>query len=112
MGPPLTEIGMRRSAAYLRQAITEPAAEVPEGFALLEVETKDGKRLTGIRLNEDTYSLQIRDLSDNLHSFWKQDLTSWKPAANRSPMPSYRTQFSEQELDDMVAYLVSLRGVQ
>lgn len=110
MGPPLTEIGMQRSPAYLRQALVEPAAEVPEGFALFELETKNGKRLTGIRLNEDTYSLQIRDLTDNLHSFWKQDLASWKQLPNRSPMPSYKTQLSEQELDHMVAYLASLRG--
>lgn len=110
MGPPLTEIGDRRSPAYLRRALIDPGAEVPEGFLLLAVQTKDGRSLTGIRLNEDTYSLQIRDLGDNLHSFWKQDLVSWKPAANPSPMPGYRTQFSDRELDDMIAYLVSLRG--
>src|SRR5262249_23223987 len=31
-GPPLTDIGARRSAAHIRQAITKPGSALPEGF--------------------------------------------------------------------------------
>jgi cytochrome c oxidase cbb3-type subunit 3 len=110
MGPPLTEIGGRRSAAYLRQALLEPETNLPEDFLQVQVATKDGRRITGIRLNEDTYSIQVRDLADNLHSFWKKDLTELRKERNRSPMPSYRGVFSETELNHVVAYLASLRG--
>lgn len=110
LGPPLTDIGSRRGAAYLRTKLSEPASSLPEEFLQVQIVTRDGKRITGIRLNEDTYSIQLRDLSDQLLSFWKDELVSIEKQPGRTPMPSYRDRFSEGQLDDVVAYLVSLRG--
>ncbi len=110
LGPELTEIGARRSAAYLRRALLEPEAEVPEGFLQVRLVAKDGRRLTGVRLNEDTYSLQVRDLSGVPHSFWKTDLTELHKDWKKSPMPGYRGVLSDAEIEDLIAYLVGLRG--
>ena len=110
MGPDLTEAGARRSPAYLREALLDPEASVPEAFLLVRLVPRSGERITGIRLNEDTWSIQIRDLSDRLHSFWKRDLTEVNKDRGKSPMPSYRGVFTLVELDDVVAYLASLRG--
>ncbi len=112
VGPPLTEIGERRSAAYMRAALLDPAANLPEEFTMAEVATSGGRRITGIVLNEDTYSVQLRDLSDNLHSFWKQELSTFEKHTDRTPMPSYRGRLNEHEMDDLIAYLISLRGPQ
>ena len=109
LGPDLTEIGARRSASYLRTALTDPEATAPEGFLQVRVATRDGKRLTGLRLNEDTYSLQLRD-AGGVYSFWKQDLQEFHKDPGKSPMPSYKGILSAAELDDVVAWLVSLRG--
>jgi putative heme-binding domain-containing protein len=110
MGTPLSEVGARRSPAYLRDVLLEPATKLPEGFLQISVVTKDGQRLTGIRVDEDTYSIQMRDLSDRLHSFWKNELVVLKKAPTSTPMASYREVFSQAELSDVVAYLASLRG--
>lgn len=110
VGPALTDIGSRRGASYLRAVLLDPAASLPEDFLQVQAVTADGKRITGIRLNEDTWSIQLRDLSDHLFSFWKEDLASLEKQPGRSPMPSYRGRLSDHELDDLVAYLVSLRG--
>jgi cytochrome c oxidase cbb3-type subunit III len=110
VGPPLTDIGSRRGASHLRSALLDPASSLPDEFLQVEAVTADGKRITGIRLNEDTWSIQLRDLSDHLLSFWKEDLASLEKQPGRSPMPSYRGRLSDKELDDFVAYLVSLRG--
>ena len=110
VGPPLTEISSRRGASYLRAAVLDPTASLPEDFLQVQIVTRAGKRITGIRLNEDNYSIQVRDLSDRLHSFWKDELASLERQPGRSPMPGYRNRLSDRELDDLVAYLVSLRG--
>lgn len=120
-GPDLTEIGLRRGAAYLRVALTDPEADVPKGFSsfgpdtsipenflLVRVVTKNGERLKGVRVNEDTFSIQLRDSSDRVHSFFKSDLTELHKDWGKSPMPSYREVFSNAELDDVVAFLASL----
>ncbi|PYT23467.1 MAG: hypothetical protein DMG58_28030 [Acidobacteria bacterium] len=112
VGPPLTEIGERRSAAYMRAALLDPAANLPEDFTMAEIATSGGRRITGIVLNEDTYSVQLRDLSDNLHSFWKQELSAFEKYTDRTPMPSYRGRLNDREMDDLIAYLVTLRGPQ
>jgi cytochrome c oxidase cbb3-type subunit III len=120
-GPDLTEIGLRRGAAYLRAALTDPEADVPKGFSsfgpdtsipenflLVRIVTKNGQQVTGVRVNEDTFSIQLRDSSDRVHSFFKSDLTELHKDWGKSPMPSYREVFSDAELEDVVAFLVSL----
>ena len=72
--------------------------------------TGDGKRLTGVRLNEDMLSIQLRDHSGRLHSFLKSELRELHKDWGKSPMPSYRNALTDAELEDLVAYLVSLRG--
>lgn len=122
MGPDLTDIGSRRNPSHLLTSLLDPEASVPENFALyrrivfipdnflqVRVLTKDGQRLTGIRMNEDAFSIQIRDFSDRIHSFWKSELVELHKDWGKSPMPSYRSVFSATEVEDIVAYLVSLR---
>ncbi|MBI3698179.1 MAG: c-type cytochrome [Acidobacteria bacterium] len=110
-GPDLTEVGTRRSASYLRRKLVDPTGDLPEGFLQVTVATKEGRRITGIRLNEDTYSLQLRDLSDRPHSFWKTDLKQIQKDWGKTPMPGYRGVLTDSEMEDVVAYLASLRGV-
>src|SRR5262245_25242602 len=122
-GPDLTEIGLRRGARYLREALTDPEADVPKSFSIfrgdanipenflqVRVVTKGGQRLTGARVNEDTFSIQFRDAAGRIHSFFKSDLVELHKDWGKSSMPSYRDLFSKEELDNMVAFLVSLRG--
>jgi putative heme-binding domain-containing protein len=122
-GPDLTEIGLRRGSEYLRKALLDPEAEVPENFSQyrwhtfipdnflqVRVVTKDGRRINGSRLNEDTFSIQLRDLSGRVRSFSKSELVELRKDWGKSFMPSYRGVFSPEELDDVVAFLLSLRG--
>jgi cytochrome c oxidase cbb3-type subunit III len=123
IGPDLTQIGRRRSAAYLRRALVEPAADVPqsfnsfrsdvslpENFVLVRVTTRDGQAASGVRVNEDTFSIQLRDLAGIVHSFLKSDLAELHKDWGTSPMPPFGGVFTADELDDLVAYLASLRG--
>lgn len=112
VGPGLDDIGARRSAAHLREALLDPEASVPSGFLQLRVVTKDGRALTGFRVNEDAFSIQFRDLSGRLHSFWKYELDVLEQQWQRSPMGSYAARLTSEQTDDLVAYLVSLKGAQ
>lgn len=109
MGPDLSSIGLKRNARHLRESLVDPAATVPAGFALAKVVTTAGKTIQGTRLYEDTFSILVRDMAGNNHAFPKTQVTSVVTDAKSSPMPSYRDRLSAGELDDMVAYLVSLK---
>jgi putative heme-binding domain-containing protein len=123
LGPELTDIGLRRSPSYLRESLTDPEAAIadsftsykkvtllPDNFLQVRVVTRDGRHLTGARVNEDAFSIQIRDGAGNIDSFDKQELQELHRDWGKSPMPSYRSALSPVELEDVVAYLASLRG--
>jgi putative heme-binding domain-containing protein len=111
-GPELGEIGARRSAAHLRQSILDPEAGFAERYAFVRVTLPGGKTIGGIKLNEDKFSVQLIDAGEKIHSFWKKDTQRVEILRNHSPMPSYRATLSASELDDLIAYLVTLRGEQ
>ena len=110
LGPELSEIGSRRNAAYLRESLVKPGASVPERYLVVTVATRDGKTIRGIRVNEDTFTIQLRDSANHLYSFRKNDLDSLKKEFHESLMPSYESRFTAAELDDLIAYLAGLRG--
>jgi cytochrome c oxidase cbb3-type subunit III len=111
-GPDLSVIGESRSAAYLRESLVNPGAAVPEGYLLVTVVPSNGPRVTGVRVNEDSFSIQVRDSDGRSYSFWKKDLAQVDRQRGKSPMPSYQGQLSDDELTDLVAYLTSLRQAQ
>lgn len=110
IGPDLTDVGVRSSPAYIRRSIVDPQAEVPSGFKQVRVVTREGRRLVGVRVNEDTFSIQFRDAAGTLYSFFKEELTEFVTDDGRTAMPSYRERLEPTALDDLVAYLVLLEG--
>jgi cytochrome c oxidase cbb3-type subunit III len=123
LGPELTDIGARRGPGYLRESLTDPEAAIPDSFTSYQkvtllpdnflqvrVVTADGRCYTGARVNEDAFSIQIRDSEGHVDSFFKEELQELHKDWGKSPMPSYREALSATELEDVVAYLVSLRG--
>jgi hypothetical protein len=76
------------------------------------VVTSQGATVSGIRVNEDNFSIQVLDPSGRFHSFRKSALSKIDKRPGESPMPSYKTLFSEDEMNDLIAYLSSLRGDQ
>lgn len=108
-GPDLSTIGTARSPSHLRESLTDPEAAVPEEYLLVTVVPKNGPNLTGLRVNEDSFSIQVRDSSGTSHSFWKSDVTNIEKHRGKSAMPSYKGQLSDLEFTDLVAYLASLK---
>jgi putative heme-binding domain-containing protein len=109
-GPELTQIGARRSAAHLRSTILQPAASLPDGFLYAAATTVSGQTVLGIRINEDSFTIQLKDAGGVFHSFRKASLKELRRLEGQTPMPSYQGQLSAAELDDLVAYLASLKG--
>ncbi len=107
-GPDLSRIGSARSVEYLRESVAQPSADVPEEFEGVTVVTKDGGRVRGIRINEDTFSIQLRDAGQKIRMFEKEDLRE-VIYEKQSLMPAYN-RLAPADLDSLVAYLASLRG--
>jgi putative heme-binding domain-containing protein len=109
LGPDLSQVGLTRTPEALRLAIVDPDAEIQTEYLTITAETSRGERVEGIRLNEDDFSIQLRDTQENLRAFRKDHLRTLGREL-RSLMPSYAEKLSAAEISDLVAYLGTLKG--
>ncbi len=109
-GPDLSAIGGQRGPAYLREALLEPAARVPDGHVVVTARPTSGPAVRGVRVSEDAFWVHVRDPGGRLHAFRVAELAEFTREAGASLMPAYGGQLSAAELNDVVAYLASLRG--
>lgn len=111
-GPDLTTVGDRRNASHLRTVLLSPEKALPDGFLYVTAIPFSGKTVEGIRLNEDSFSIQIKDMAGKIHSFRKAELKELQKHKGKTPMPSFEKVLSETELQDLVAFLAVSRGAQ
>jgi putative heme-binding domain-containing protein len=109
VAPDLTDIGAIRSAASLLRSLTDPNSQMMPINRPVRAVLRDGTVINGRRLNEDTYTVQLFDDKERLVSLTKADLREYT-ILTTSPMPSYRDTLGQEELADLVAYLLSLKG--
>lgn len=108
-GPDLSDIGLLRGSEHLRESIRDPAASVTPRYRTVLVEDAGGAETMGVRMNEDTFTIQILDQAGRLRSFRKTEIRRFELLPEESLMMSY-ADFGDDELDDLVAYLATLRG--
>ena len=119
LGPELSTVGSARSRAYLVESIRQPGRQLTQNQAFggdvtlkydtVTAVTADDRTIVGVPMNEDTFTLQLMDASERVHSLDKKTLKSVRHE-NRSLMPAYDTsRLSNPDLDNLVAYLQSLR---
>jgi quinoprotein glucose dehydrogenase len=107
--PDLSDIGAVRTPDALEQSLVDPGAAMLPINRPVRAVTRDGRVITGRRLNEDTYSVQLMTTEQRLVSLMKEDLREYT-VLKTSSMPSFKDRLSPSELDDVVAYLRTLKG--
>ena len=108
--PDLTDIGAVRTAANLQASLLDPTASMLPVNRPVRAVMADGTVLNGRRLNEDTYTIQLIDENERLRSLDKADLRELA-AGTTSPMPPATDVLDEQEVADVLTYLLSLKGL-
>lgn len=108
LGPDLSTIGEQRLPEELKIDLVDPNARVEPRWWTMRVTRADGTIIEGLRMDEDTFSMRLMDASENLWSFQKRDLRS-HDRIETSTMPSSTGTLTTSEIDDLVAYLFSLR---
>jgi putative heme-binding domain-containing protein len=121
IGPDLSNLAGSRKTASIIAALTTPQHRVygPGGaqphnlvplqtYPVVQVTTSDGKRLRGVLRNEDSFSMQILGLDQQLYLLDRARLKSisYEP---KSLMPSdYDKRLSQVEFNDLLAFLTRL----
>src|SRR3954467_11883578 len=121
LGPDLTGVAgsrtpeaiidsVRNPSRRLAWGLTEATKEFPQEYETVTAVTADGKQIKGVTLNEDSFTIQIMDMSENLHLLEKDKLRSFQKT-RESAMPKYTTDvLNDKDLHDVVAFLTSLEA--
>ena len=109
VAPDLSDIGTSRNGAALHQALLDPSSVMLPVNRPVRVVLKNGRTINGRRLNEDTYTVQLIDDQERLYSLEKADIRTFT-VETQSTMPSFAERLTVDELADVVAYLLSLKG--
>jgi putative heme-binding domain-containing protein len=108
LGPDLSQIGKTRSPEHLRQSILDPGADVQPRYWVAKFKDGAGNAIEGFVMNEDTYTVQLMDMNEQLHSYEKAAIKDYR-VEKTSKMPSYKESLTGEQLNDLLAYLASLR---
>ena len=109
-GPDLSDIANYRTAGAMSETLVDPTEAMVPINRTVRIVADDGTRYVGRRLNEDTYTVQIVDENERLVSLVKADLREYE-ILTESDMPSYAETLTDQERADILAYLLTLKGV-
>ena len=118
LGPDLTTTGAARNTDYLVESVRNPSRRLAQGvfeamkefaqeYETVKVETADGQKFTGVVLNEDSFTLQMMDMREQVHLFDKSQLRSFAES-RESLMPVYDAKMlSDKDLQDLIAFLLA-----
>jgi cytochrome c oxidase cbb3-type subunit III len=123
IGPDLSRIGAMRGTTNLKTRLQDPGANLPKvedgpfgnswtQFLMFRAIEKDGRVIEGMRVGEDSFTIVLKDASGKFHGLWKPDLRALEKEPGKSFMPSFKNTLSAAQLDDVVAYLMSLKSAQ
>jgi putative heme-binding domain-containing protein len=108
IGPPLDHVAYKRSPEFIMESILQPSKDIDPQYEALQVVTKQGVIITGLRVNETNFSVQLREENGRFHSFAKSELES-VDVLKKSLMPeNIAEQLTVKELHDLFAFLLTL----
>jgi cytochrome c oxidase cbb3-type subunit III len=121
IGPDLSRIGTMRGTTNLKARLIDPGQNLPKvtdgvfgnrwtQYLMYRAVDENGRVIEGVRVGEDSFTIVLKDSSGKFHGLWKPSLRSLEKEPGKSFMPSYKGTLSDAQLDDLVAYLASLKG--
>ena len=119
LGPDLTGVGgsrtreaiidsVRNLSRRLAWGLTEATKEFSQEYESVTAETADGKQIKGVTLNEDSFTVQMMDSSEQIYLLQKDKLRFFQKT-RESAMPKYNADtLNDKDLDDIVAFLMHM----
>lgn len=109
VGPDLSEIGSKLSRQAMYESILNPSAAVSHNYETYMVETIDGLSFSGVLVSETDDKVTLRTAEALTKSILKEDLEGMRKSPNSLMPNDLQKELSEQELVDLVEYLMSLK---
>lgn len=123
IGPDLSRIGDMRGPTSLKDRLIDPGANLPQNgsgfysakwteYLMFRAVENSGQVVEGMRVGENSFTIVLKDAGGRFHSLWKPGLRSLEQQPGKSLMPSFKNTLTPKQMDDLVAYLMTLKSAQ
>jgi len=110
IGPDLSDVGTRLSAASIHNVLTTPDLNITPGYELATVVTKPGgKTLRGYLRNQTNYDIHLQDLNGVFHLLPLSEVVSVTKDQHAAMKP---LELPQPMMQNLKAYLRTLTGVE
>ncbi|MEQ1869647.1 MAG: c-type cytochrome [Vicinamibacterales bacterium] len=110
LGPDLSRVGLSRARAALVRRIRGAEEDWIDGYEPVTVTTKNGQTVRGVKKNGDLFSVQVMDTRDRIQGYNRADVQTVAEPKQSAMPPFDITRLSENDLNDLLSYLSTLRG--
>ena len=109
-GPFMGQVGAVLSPEQIAESILKPNASISQGFATVQVTTKDGQALVGFVTAQSAESIEVRDISGRASRIRTDNIKEQKKL-DVSMMPAgLADSLSIEEFASLIAFLSSKKG--
>ena len=108
IGPALDRIANRRAPHYIMESIVQPSKDIDPRYEQLLVVTASGITITGLRINETNFSVQIREQNGQFHSLHKRELEDIQTLETSLMPDDIIKSMTIEQLHDLFAFLMTL----
>jgi cytochrome c oxidase cbb3-type subunit III len=110
LGPDLSRIGSARSREMIVRRIRGSVEGFNQGYEPVTLTPQTGPPISGVKKNEDLFSVQIMDTGERIQGYEKDKMKAVQNNT-RSAMPVFSSnRLSDSDLDDVLRYLQTMRG--
>ncbi|HYC83814.1 MAG TPA: HEAT repeat domain-containing protein [Chryseosolibacter sp.] len=106
-GPRLNGVASRLSREQILESLVTPSARIAPGFGTSTVELKNGRRLSGIVLQENNRQLVLKVADKPDTTIVKSDIVT--RTNSQSSMPPMHLLLTKREIRDVVSFLSTLK---
>jgi putative membrane-bound dehydrogenase-like protein len=105
IGPELTGVGNRFPRAYLIESILEPSRAMAPSFQTWTVLLKNGRTLTGLKIDERDGVATFADQKGDKHAVNLADIDEQRPSPQSTMPEGLERQLTMEEFVDLMAFL-------
>ena len=110
IGPDLSTIASYRTAQHILQKIVNPDSNVVSGYDLVMIRTHSGRMIVG-KIIDELEDVIILENENRERVIIPKNEIATRLIQSRAIMPTnYRELLTEKQLDDLLAYLLTLQG--
>jgi putative membrane-bound dehydrogenase-like protein len=109
IGPELTAVGSRFARVYLVESILEPSRTIAPSFGTVVVTLKDGKVVTGVKIDDTETTLTLGDSQGQQQALLKTAIEEQRTSPLSTMPEGLEKRLTEEEFVDLIAFLASQR---